>query len=197
MRPLCPQWKDNGAYLPSTSIKISYRFGKKMGGFGSGRVSTRHRGQVEDTREHPIALVRSDQNQKAVKSEAASQLLAFCKIHLIPPGRAKFPPSHLKSRGGWLHKIKLLASGWLGERPDCAVCRLVHSFDGRSGSIMGRRPPKLWASRLRAAAPVDVAGALMTFFARGRRRARVPARVRRCFGARSDSAARAPEFSRQ
>ena len=26
-------------------------------------------------REHPIALVRSDQNQKAVKSEAASQLL--------------------------------------------------------------------------------------------------------------------------
>ena len=122
---------------------------------------------------------------------------ALSKIHLIPPGRAKFPPSHLKSRGGWLLKKNCRHRGWLGERPDCAVCRLVHSFDGRSGSIMGRRPPKLWASRLRAAAPVDVAGALMTFFARGRRRARVPARVRRCFGARSDSAARAPEFSRQ
>lgn len=47
---------------------------------------------------------------------------ALSKIHLIPPGRAKFPPSHLKSRGGWLHKIKLLASGLAWRAP--GLCSL-------------------------------------------------------------------------
>ena len=63
-----------------------------------------------------------DANALPIQQEVIRMALPRCKIHLIPPGRAKFPPSHLKSRGGWLHKIKLLASGLAWRAP--GLCSL-------------------------------------------------------------------------